>query len=64
MTDAIKGMDPETIVVEFDIEPNNLGISLVSPQAADITKIVTDECIDKEVEKIRKIAPDIVILFK
>ena len=59
-----KGMDPETITVEFDIEPNNLGISLVSPQAADITKLVTDECIDKEVEDIEEIAPGIVILFK
>jgi hypothetical protein len=57
-----KGQDPETIEIEFDIDPNELSISLVSPQAADIVQIVTNEAIDKEIEKIQGIASNIVII--
>lgn len=57
-----KGMKAETLIIEINIDPNSLECSLCSPQANDIIETTKNSIIDVEIEKIREIAPEIVIV--
>lgn len=59
-----KGTPAETIEVEFFsvVNGRNVQILLVSPAAAEAMELITNKAIDAELEKIREIAPDIVII--
>lgn len=59
-----KGMETESINVEFDINPNNLTFSLVSPDANDIIENSVNDLIDKEIKLIEELTPGIVILYQ
>lgn len=60
----IKGMEKVVIDVEFDhyIANGDVMLQLVSPAANEIVADYTSRCIDSEIEKIKKIAPQIVIV--
>lgn len=59
-----KGTPKETIEVEFDhyVKDGDVYLQLVSPGANEITEGYRDGCMDRVLNKIREIAPDIAIL--
>lgn len=60
---VFKGLPIETIEVEIDIDPNSLECSIVSPEANDIVERIRNNAINQEIDEIRKIAPEIVIMY-
>lgn len=59
---VFKGQTAETFEVEISINGIDLSCSLVSPEINDIINKVKDESIDKELDQIKKLAPDLAIL--
>ena len=57
-----KGMDRYILEVEVEIRASDLCCTLVSPQANDNVELIRDSAIDEVLDKIRAIAPCIVII--
>jgi hypothetical protein len=59
-----KGMDAETLEVETfaKINGREVAFALLSPGAQETLETLRDEVIDKELDKVRVIAPDIAII--
>jgi 2-hydroxy-3-keto-5-methylthiopentenyl-1-phosphate phosphatase len=59
-----KGLNAETLEIETFAQINGREISfiLISPGAQAVIDEIRDSIIDAELEKIRKIAPDIAII--
>lgn len=61
---VFKGSKKSTFVCEIYIDNNDLSISIVSPDAADIINSVCDEIIDTEISAIRDICSNLAIIEK
>lgn len=59
-----KGMESESINVEFDINPNDLTFTLVSPDANDIIENSVNDLINEEIKLIQKLVQGLVILYQ
>lgn len=61
---VIKGYPPVSVEVETiaKIDGKNVMFVLISPGAAEIVELTKNDAIDKELEKIRNIAPEIAII--
>lgn len=59
---VFKGLPKQTIEVEVNIRADDFCCTLVSPEANDIINETKDAIIDEEIAKIKKIAPEIVIV--
>jgi hypothetical protein len=57
-----KGAKKSTFLVEIWINPDDLSVKLISPDAADIIRQVRDEEIDSVITQIREICPELAIL--
>lgn len=57
-----KGQKKQTFEVEVYIRASDLCCTLISPEANDFMQEMIDTVIDKQVEEIKAIAPDIVII--
>lgn len=59
-----KGQEPEEIEVEFysSVNGRDVKLQLVSPGANQMLEDIRDEVIDEQIELIREIAPEIVII--
>lgn len=57
-----KGQPQKEFNVEIYISPDTFSCSLVSPELNEMIHSVRDSYIDKEIDRIKEIAPDIVII--
>ena len=57
-----KGTDKTSFEVEVYINPNDLSCTLISPESNDIIEELRDESIDKVLDRITAVCPDIVII--
>jgi len=57
-----KGREVISLECEVDINPANLNCQLVSPQAEEIKQTSVENIINEQVDKIKELAPDIVII--
>lgn len=57
-----KGEPKQSIEVEINIDADKLTCSLISPEANDYIAEFREKIIDEQIEKIRAIVPDIVII--
>ncbi len=55
-------MEKEAIEVEIYIDPANLSIQLISPEAADIIQLAKNSSINKVLKEIKDIVPELVII--
>lgn len=59
-----KGQPAEAFEVEVEVNPNDLSMTLVSPEANDIIRDKRDSIINAELNTIHKMAPQILIIEK
>jgi hypothetical protein len=59
-----KGQPAETFEVEVEVNPNDLSMTLVSPEANDIIRDQRDIIINRQLDAIGKMAPGILIIEK
>lgn len=59
---VFKGLGKSTIEVEIDITPSTLDCMLISPELADIEQTVCEEAIDKEIDAIMGLCPELPII--
>lgn len=59
-----KGQPAETFEVEVEVNPNDLSMTLVSPEANDIIRDQRDIIINRQLDTIGKMAPGILIIEK
>lgn len=59
-----RGQKPQTVSVEVYINASDFTCSLISAEANDIINETRDEIMDDVIDKIGKVAPDIVIIEK
>lgn len=59
-----KGQKPIQFEVEVEVNPNDLSMTLVSPEANDIIHDNVDRIIDGELEKIRQVSEAILVIEK
>ena len=59
-----KGQPAETFEVEVEVNPNDLSMTLVSPEANDIIRDQRDIIINRQLDIIGKMAPGILIIEK
>lgn len=57
-----KGQSKESIVVEISISPDSLACTLVSPEVNDYINEFKDKIIDEQIQGIKEVAPDLVII--
>lgn len=57
-----KGTDPVSFEVEVYVSPDNYACTLVSPEANDFVFTVKNNIIDSQLDLIKELAPDIVII--
>jgi hypothetical protein len=59
---VFKGQPKESLEVEINIDADKLTCSLISPQANDYIAEFKEKIIDEQIEKIREVAPELVII--
>lgn len=57
-----KGQPKENIEIEININAENLSCTLISPQANDFIAEFKDKIIDEQIEKIKELIPELVII--
>ena len=57
-----KGTDPVSFEVEVYVSPDNYACTLVSPEANDFVFTVKNNIIDSQLDIIKELAPDIVVI--
>lgn len=59
---VFKGEDKISFSVEINIHPQTLDCLLISPELKEYMELQTNEIIDREIEKIKELSPDLVVI--
>lgn len=60
--EIFKGLGKKAVAVEICINPETIGCTLISPQLNEIRQEILNEIIDSEIEKIKKLQPELLII--